>query len=356
MRKRIALLLAIVMLAMTILAACGAQRGAGEEASGGEASGGEVAESDGEPSGGVVKSGEIEEELSSSNGEAGQHGLSDEPKAESLWSPPDGAATIPQGSIVIASASGDVYGDGYQSTVSIISTKEQLFPGYVSYDDLSLTISGNGREVAIPLDISRISCAYPDLFLGDFTGDGVADIFVKIPSIGSDHSPTLCFIYAHIDGKLIEIFDYDRVESTLAYKVARKDGYVTEVYSIAEDKLYAFEFSEQYKRHPEHYYVWDGSTDDAPMYDDHGQLNPGALVWEPEHTVMLDMAIYNEVTANTARDPHKTYRILLTQAIWGEATRRDYIGEVYSFLEWDSDSGMFVTGRQVFEPMEWTYG
>ena len=251
--------------------------------------------------------------------------------------------------ITIASSVADVFGDSQQYTVNLVATKRIEFPGFISYEGVSLRIYGNSRDETIALDLSDVICAYPDLYLGDFTGDGISDIFVKIPSVGSDHSPTLCYVYSTINGTLCKVFDYDDFTSTLTYTVTRKDNYTIEFCnSIEVDKKFIFDLSDLYKRNPDYFKFEDIHANSIPMYDVSGRVNPN--VPSRVETVNWDVSIYNDITGSTSY-VNSTYKILIKQDIWGGASRHDYVGYVLSFLEWNENNKQFTIAEQIIAPL-----
>src|SRR5699024_10953157 len=87
--------------------------------------------------------------------------------------------------VIVSNAYGDVNGDGIFDYVFITATKSQDSSSpYV--EDITLNIQdGRTNDVySVPLDVHGNAGYQPTVFLGDFTGDGVMDIFISIDSGG----------------------------------------------------------------------------------------------------------------------------------------------------------------------------
>lgn len=91
---------------------------------------------------------------------------------------------LPVNRVVGMEQSGDVTGDGATDVVFILGTPEEPGAGFSRTHDLLILEGRTGRQTVFPLGAE--SGGYPaSLFLGDFNGDGVADILAGIATGGS---------------------------------------------------------------------------------------------------------------------------------------------------------------------------
>lgn len=122
---------------------------------------------------------------------------------------------------IVSFAEGDVTGDHLQDYVYIVGTKSGDRP-YYQY--LTLRIKdGNSQQVtSIPLKTNQGYA--PKLFLGDFTGNGVDDIFISIQSGGSGGFGYF-YVYSFLRNQAQVLFDYEKFNESSHYTVLYQNHY-----------------------------------------------------------------------------------------------------------------------------------
>jgi len=240
---------------------------------------------------------------------------------------------------LITSVVTEQFGDGEQYTVSLLSGEplESDSPDYMyEYCDMSLKISGNGiDDVVVELNLSIYRCFTPGLYIGDLTGDGTAEIVIKIPTESADgRSPLLFFIYEFVGGKLNEILSNDDV-NTYSYEVNYLDNYIAKIYSkMLNQTFYAVN---------RNYSFYDSATgEEMDYYDQEGRVNPD-IPYYYEAAIVDDLYIVNDVASQGGNS------LCISQSVWG-ADFQDSMGEMLSFLKWDTTRGGFVLEKQSLTP------
>lgn len=140
---------------------------------------------------------------------------------------------------VVAFARGDVTGDGVPDNVSIMGTKTSESP-YIQNMTLVVQNGSTGAASQIPL---RENAGYnPTLFLGDFTGDGVANVLVSINSGGSG-GMMYHYIYSFVNGNARLLFDFNVYNEHYQYEVHYRDYYKVDVVSKNNKQKYVIDIS-----------------------------------------------------------------------------------------------------------------
>lgn len=140
---------------------------------------------------------------------------------------------------IVAFARGDVNGDRVPDNVYIMGVPE---PNAALIRQLTLIIQdgATGYTYRIPL---KEDVGYdPLLFLGDFTGDGVSDIFITINSGGSG-GITFDYVYSFVSNNLRLLFDSDVINEQYQYAVTYLDHYKVEVISNHNKTKYRIDIS-----------------------------------------------------------------------------------------------------------------
>ncbi|WP_037986390.1 hypothetical protein [Thalassobacillus devorans] len=140
---------------------------------------------------------------------------------------------------VVASAAGDVNGDNIPDIVYVTGYRESDV-SIIQNMTLGIRDGATGVSVLIPL---QENTGYdPMLFLGDFTGDGIDDILITIPTGGSGGT-TINYIYSFVNNEPRLLFDSDAFSEAYTYEVTYKDDYKVEVWSRKNDTKYMIDLS-----------------------------------------------------------------------------------------------------------------
>lgn len=140
---------------------------------------------------------------------------------------------------VVAHARGDVNGDKIPDFVYLTGNKISE-GGLVEQITLGIQNGATGAQGTIPL---KDNVGYnPTLFLGDFTGNGVDDIFVQIQSGGSG-ATTYDYIYSYVQDHPRLLFDSDVFNQQYQYSVTYKDNYKVEVVSKKNQTKYLIDLT-----------------------------------------------------------------------------------------------------------------
>lgn len=157
---------------------------------------------------------------------------------------------------VFAFARGDVTGDRTLDTIYLTGATTSDSP-YVQNITLLIQNGSTGAFMNIPL---QENAGYdPTIFLGDFTGNGVDDIFISINSGGSG-GIMYHYIYSFVNNQPQLIFDFNVYNDQYQYTVTYKDNYKVEVVSLINKQMYIIDIS---TRDPDYL---------SEIYDNNGKL------------------------------------------------------------------------------------
>lgn len=146
---------------------------------------------------------------------------------------------------IVAFARGDVTGDGVPDNVYLTGIKT---PGSPFTQNITLIVidGKTGARTTVPL--SENAGYDPTLFLGDFTGNGIADILVSINSGGSG-AFMYHYVYSFLNNNPQLLFDFNVYNEQYQYDVIYQDNYRVNVLSKINNLTYIIDIS---KRDPEY--------------------------------------------------------------------------------------------------------
>lgn len=140
---------------------------------------------------------------------------------------------------VVAFATGDVTGDGVRDYVYLTGIKTSDSP-FTQNITLHVADGKTGKITTVPL---RDNVGYnPSLFLGDFTGDGVADILISIATGGSGGIMN-DYIYSFYGNRPRLLFDSEVYNKRYKYQVTYLDNYKVQVVSENNHLTYLIDIS-----------------------------------------------------------------------------------------------------------------
>ncbi len=211
---------------------------------------------------------------------------------------------------IVSFGRADVNGDRIPDNVYLTGIRT---PGSPFIQNITLVIQDGltGRFTVIPL---KENAGYnPTLFLGDFTGDGVADILISIDSGGSG-GIMYHYIYSFINNNARLLFDFEVYNAEFQYIVTYKDNYLVEVISQPNNVKYLLDIS--YK----------GSDYLNEIYDENGKLK------QPITGFVNPLSGLYPVDFNY----DGVFELLAYQKIAGRYNA-DGLGYVLNTLKWDNN-------------------
>jgi hypothetical protein len=158
---------------------------------------------------------------------------------------------------IIAFAQGDVTGDRIPDSVYLTGIKSSDSP---FTRNITLLVRDGRTGIFAGVPLSENAGYKPRLFLGEFTGDGAADILISIDSGGSG-AIMYHYIYSFINNMPKLLFDFEVYNEEYKYEVNYLDNYRVEVVSNKNDRRYIIDISTRDKEYLNE------------VYDDNGKLN-----------------------------------------------------------------------------------
>lgn len=214
---------------------------------------------------------------------------------------------------------GDVTGDRVPDSVCVVGNRpEDLQSPF--FEDITVMIrnGATGQYSTIPL---KENVGYdPTVFLADFTGDKIKDIFVSIASGGSGGF-SYDYVYSFVNSNAKLLFDSEAFSGLYKYQVNYRDNYKVEVISDADKRQYILDISGK------------GSEYLNEIY------NPNGTLKAPLKGDVIPMG--NVYPVDYERD--KLYDLLMIQRIIGQYNA-DTLGLVNTVLKWNGKR--FVLDRQ----------
>lgn len=219
------------------------------------------------------------------------------------------------GQSVVASAVGDVTGDGFLDWVYLIGTKQADSP-YITNIQLILK---NGRTNQFQaFNLSENAGYEPTLWLGDLTGNGVKDIYIVIDSGGSG-GIIFAYVYSSIQGRMTKIFDSVQFNEQHPFTVQYANNYKAYVYSKSPRKRYTLDLNYKGKEYLDEIYNANGTLK-QPI---EGWVDPISALYP------IDLARNGK------------YDLLGMQQIAGRY-HADGLGYVENLLHWDGREFLIV--------------
>ncbi|WP_338780168.1 VCBS repeat-containing protein [Metabacillus sp. FJAT-52054] len=148
----------------------------------------------------------------------------------------DPRANQPQ---VVAFARKDVTGDRVPDNVYLTGIKTADSP---FIQNITLLVQDGRTGTATRVQLRENAGYSPTLFLEDFTGDGIADILIRIESGGSG-AFTYDYLYSFLQNKPRLLFDSEKYNGQYEYEVTYQDNYKVKLVSKANNLTYLIDIS-----------------------------------------------------------------------------------------------------------------
>ncbi|MCM3783548.1 VCBS repeat-containing protein [Neobacillus mesonae] len=206
----------------------------------------------------------------------------------------------------------DFTGDGIEDTAMLAWNSSAEGSPYVT--DITLIIQNGAGGPAFQFQLPESSGYSPTLFAGDFSGDGIPDLFISIQSGGSG-AFTYNYLYSYNGGVLRELFSSDRYNNEQIYQVDYLDYYRLQVTSVNHLKTYLLDISSR------------GSEYLSAIYNEDGTL---------KHPLQGDVLPVSGVYP-VDFDQDGIYELLAFQGIMGQYNA-DRFGYVQNALKYQNGS------------------
>jgi hypothetical protein len=219
--------------------------------------------------------------------------------------------------VIVAFVRCDVTGDKIPDNVYLTGIKTPNSP-FTQNITLVIQDGKTGRFASVSL--SDNAGYNPRLFLGEFTGDGTADILISIDSGGSG-AIMYHYIYSFIGNTPQLLFDFNSYNEEYKYEVTYMDNYRVQVVSRKNDRKYMIDISNR------------GDEYLSEIYDKNGKLK------SPISGFVNPLSGLYPVDF----DSDNVYELLAYQKIAGRYNA-DALGYVLNTLKWKNN--MFVLDNQ----------
>lgn len=140
---------------------------------------------------------------------------------------------------VVSFAKGDVTGDKVPDNVYLTGTK---IPDSPFIQNITLVVQDGRTGAYKSVDLIENAGYNPTLFLGDFTGNGVDNILIRIDSGGSG-AFTYDYVYSFLNNNPQLIFNFNAYNEQFQYDVNFQDNYKVKVVSKINNLTYLIDIS-----------------------------------------------------------------------------------------------------------------
>lgn len=140
---------------------------------------------------------------------------------------------------IVAFSSGDVTGDGVLDYIYLTGIKT---PDSPFTKRITLLVQNGRTGVVTRVPLHENAGFNPTLFLGNFTGNGVADILISINSGGSG-ATMYHYIYSFTNQTPKLLFDFNVFNEEYQYDITYQDDYKVKVISKKNNEKYIIDIS-----------------------------------------------------------------------------------------------------------------
>lgn len=211
---------------------------------------------------------------------------------------------------IVAFAQGDVTGDRVIDQVYLTGTKT---PDSPFIQNITLHIRDGRTGVLTSISLRENAGYNPTLFLGDFTGNGVADILISIATGGSGGIMNY-YIVSFVGNQAKFLFDSAVYNDQYQYEVTYLDNYKVEVVSKQNNTKYIIDISTR------------GAEYLSEIYDENGKLKSPITGFVNPLSGLYPVDF----------DSNGVYELLAYQKIAGRYNA-DSLGYILNTLGWENN-------------------
>lgn len=158
--------------------------------------------------------------------------------------------------IILDQKYGDVTGDGIIDTVLLTG---RMSPDSPFIQDVTLIVQDGRSMQSYPILFPIRMGYHPTLFLGDFTGDGIDEILVRMDS-GGTGGLTYDYLYSFVQYQAKKLFDSQQFSQQTSYQVDYLDHYRVNVRNLKTNQSLILDIT------------WKGKEYLDEIYDSSGKL------------------------------------------------------------------------------------
>lgn len=215
----------------------------------------------------------------------------------------------------------DITGDKVKDNVILTGTKTKKSDIY--FENLSVIVQNGKSKNFMKLSLGKYSGGYrPTVFLGDFNGDKVSDIFVKMPTGGSGGFIDYSIIKLK-ENNLSVLWNSKRFNSEIDITGKFEDNFMVNLSSKKLNKTFQIDLSSNKLQ-----YI------DSNIYDKDGNIKENIEPW---------MGGFSEITPIDT-DKNGTYELIASQRIVGTCNA-DTLGYLKSQWKWDGKNIKLDTNK-----------
>lgn len=209
----------------------------------------------------------------------------------------------------------DVFGSGIPDTIYLIGDRPYGEASQLA-QNIKLMVKGGSTDQVIEVSLPQTKGYYPNLFVGDFTGDKRKDILITIyTGEGSGSINTYLYTFENNEPKII--FDSDTYNEKSNGVVEYKEGYKVKVTTQNPPTEYMLDVSENDSEYISKIYDEDGNLIEETFGEILGLISLNPIDYERSGVYSLDA-----IQTITGPDGKDTLGLLETFLVWDRVAKK----------------------------------